>query len=120
MSGIVQLAAGKDRPVRQGHPWVFSGAIRETRGAAKPGDIVEVVDERGDWLARGYYNPKSQIVVRILTREHEEAIDRDFWARRLLAASGMRDALEPGAGHDRLSPRLRGKRSHSRPDRRSI
>lgn len=94
MSGIVQLAAGKDKPVRQRHPWVFSGAIRETRGAAKPGDIVEVVDERGGWLARGYFNPKSQIVVRILTWEHEEVIDRDFWARRLGTASGMRDALD--------------------------
>ena len=55
---------------------------------------MEVVDERGDWLARGYYNPTSQIVVRILTWEHDEAIDLGFWAHRLVAASEMRDALE--------------------------
>lgn len=94
MSGIVQLAAGKDKPVRQLHPWVFSGAIKETHGAPKPGEVVEVVDARGDWLARGYYNPKSQIVVRILTWEHDERVDREFWARRLMAAAQMRDALD--------------------------
>ena len=94
MSGIVQLAAGKDKPVRHLHPWVFSGAISETRGAPKPGEVVEVVDARGDWLARGYYNPKSQIVVRILTWDQDEKIGREFWARRLTAAAEMRDALE--------------------------
>lgn len=93
MSGIIQLAAGKEKPVRQLHPWVFSGAIQETRGAPKPGEIVEVVDARGDWLARGYYNPKSQIVVRILTWDQGERIDREFWARRLVAAAQMRNAL---------------------------
>jgi len=94
MSGIVQLAVGKDKPVRQLHPWVFSGAIRQTHGAPEPGEVVEVVDARGDWLARGYYNPKSQIVVRILSWDHGEKIDREFWARRLMAAAEMRNALE--------------------------
>jgi len=94
MSGIVQLAVGKDKPVRQLHPWVFSGAIRHTHGAPEPGEVVEVVDARGDWLARGYYNPKSQIVVRILSWDHGEKIDREFWARRLMAAAEMRNALE--------------------------
>jgi 23S rRNA (cytosine1962-C5)-methyltransferase len=104
MNAIVQLSTGKDKPVRQRHPWVFSGAIRETRGAPAPGEIVDVIDERGDWLARGYYNPRSQIVVRVLTWEHQEAIDRDFWARRLTAAVGMRDAL--GLARDATGYRL--------------
>jgi 23S rRNA (cytosine1962-C5)-methyltransferase len=93
MSGAVQLAAGKDKPIRQRHPWVFSGAIRDTRGAPAPGDIVDVIDDRGDWLARGYYNPKSQIVVRILTWDQAEAIDGDFWASRLKAAAALRSVL---------------------------
>ncbi|MGE5602783.1 MAG: class I SAM-dependent rRNA methyltransferase, partial [Nitrososphaerales archaeon] len=46
-----------------------------------------------EWLARGYYNPKSQIVVRILTRDRAEAIDGDFWASRLRAAAALRAAL---------------------------
>ncbi len=93
MGGVVQLAAGKDKPVRQHHPWVFSGAIGDTRGAPAPGDIVDVTGERGEWLARGYYNPKSQIVVRLLTWDEGEAIDEAFWTRRLTAAADLRSAL---------------------------
>lgn len=93
MSGAVQLAAGKEKPVRQRHPWVFSGAIREMRGAPAPGDVVDVIDDRGAWLARGYYNPKSQIVVRILTWDPDEPIDASFWASRLRAAAELRSVL---------------------------
>ena len=97
MSGTVYLAAGKDKPIRQRHPWVFSGAIRDTRGAPSPGDIVDVIDDRGEWLARGYYNPKSQIVVRVLTWVQGERIDDAFWGSRLLAATALRSALGLGA-----------------------
>jgi 23S rRNA (cytosine1962-C5)-methyltransferase len=87
------LAPTKDKPVRQRHPWVFSGAIARLEGEAAPGDIVEVFGERGDWLARGYYNPRSQIVVRLLTWDRSEAIDAAFWQRRLLAAAAVREPL---------------------------
>ncbi len=69
------------------------GRGRGDPGAPAPGEIVDVLGERGDWLARGYYNPKSQIVVRLLTWDQDEAIDEAFWARRLTAAGQMRAAL---------------------------
>jgi 23S rRNA (cytosine1962-C5)-methyltransferase len=98
VSGAVQLTAGKDKPVRQRHPWVFSGAIRETRGAPAPGDVVDVLDDRGKWLARGYYNPKSQIVVRILSWDEAAPIDEAFWAARLNASAALRSELGLGLG----------------------
>ena len=96
MAASIALAPGKDKPVRQHHPWIFSGAIRATRGDPAPGEIVDVVDDRGEWLARGYYNPRSQIVVRLLTWDRDEAIDADFWVGRLLAAAEARLALGLG------------------------
>ncbi|MCU0507284.1 MAG: 23S rRNA (cytosine(1962)-C(5))-methyltransferase RlmI, partial [Anaerolineae bacterium] len=93
MTGSIVLAPGKDKPVRQGHPWLFSGAIRDTRGDPKPGDTVDILDERGGWLARGYFNPRSQIVARLLTWDEGERIDDEFWARRLTAAAQMRAAI---------------------------
>ncbi len=98
MSGVIKIGAGKDRPVRQHHPWIFSGAVIDTEGSPQPGDIVDVVDPHGEWLARGYFNPRSQIVVRILTWDRDEQIDRSFWARRLVAAAAMRDAIGVSQG----------------------
>ncbi len=89
----VFLAPAKDRPVRQRHPWIFSGAIERVEGPAAPGDLVDVADARGEWLARGYINPRSQIEVRLLTWERAEPVDEALWRRRLGAAAAARAAL---------------------------
>ncbi len=88
----VVLKPGRDKPVIQRHPWVFSGAIDHIPSAAD-GDIVEVVSANGRWLARGYLNRASQIQVRLLTWRPDELIDDDFWRRRLAAAVTRRQPL---------------------------
>jgi 23S rRNA (cytosine1962-C5)-methyltransferase len=100
----IHLHPGKDKPVRQRHPWIFSGAIERVDGQPAPGDLVDVADARGEWLARGYYNPQSQIVVRLLTWERGEAPDAAFWQRRLAAAAAARAdlRLEPATTAYRL------------------
>jgi len=96
----IQLQPGKDKPVRQRHPWIFSGAIAHVEGQPAAGALVEVVDARGGWLARGYYNPRSQIVVRLLTWDQNEAVDTDFWRRRLAQAVGARAPLAADTATD--------------------
>jgi len=83
----------RERSVLRRHPWVFSGAVERIEGTAVNGDIVEVRDARGNWLARGYLNQHSQIVVRLLTWDPDEPIDADFWRRRLREAIARREAL---------------------------
>src|SRR3990167_7894869 len=68
----VFLKKGRERPVLNGHPWIFSGAIEKTEEDSGSTAIADVFDSRGNWLARGLYNTKSQIRVRILTWEKEE------------------------------------------------
>ncbi|MGC8779576.1 MAG: class I SAM-dependent rRNA methyltransferase [Anaerolineae bacterium] len=101
----VHLLPGKDKPVRQRHPWIFSGAIGRTQGELMPGATVEVYDAAGEWLARGYANPRSQIAVRILTWTRDEALDADFWRRRLVAAAAVRAdlAADPATNAYRLA-----------------
>lgn len=94
----VVLKQGREKPVRQGHPWVFSGAIARLPAAAADGDVVDVVSSAGEWLARGYLNRRSQIQVRLLTWDAGETVDGGFWARRLHAAAAMRAALPELAG----------------------
>jgi 23S rRNA (cytosine1962-C5)-methyltransferase len=89
----VHLHPGKEKPVRQRHPWIFSGAIERTRGEITPGGLVDVLDARGDWLACGYANPRSQIVVRLLTWARADALDAAFWRGRLMAAAAARADL---------------------------
>ena len=85
------LKPGKDLPLRRGHPWVYSGAVEKLDAA--PGDIVDVLDHRGRFIARGYCNPNSNIAVRVLTWKREE-IDRSFLRRRLLGAIALRRHLQ--------------------------
>jgi 23S rRNA (cytosine1962-C5)-methyltransferase len=90
---VVVLRPGKEKPVLQRHPWVFSGAIARVEGKPADGDSVIVADSRGQPLACGGYNSRSQIRVRIWTWDAAEAVDADFFAERIRRACERRDAL---------------------------
>ena len=93
--GRVVIKAGRDKPIKQHHPWVFSGAIDRLDEAIENGAIVDVTSRRGEFLARGYLNRRSQIAVRLLTWNEAEAIDAGFWARRLARSIELRDKSQP-------------------------
>lgn len=67
---FLKLKPGKEKPVLQRHPWIFSGALDklsdEQNRDLDPGTIVDVLDHRGHRLAFGYYNHRSQIRCRLL------------------------------------------------------
>lgn len=72
--------------VINGHPWIFSNELGDSEGAAEPGDIVEVYSYNGSFVGKGYYNPASQIRIRLLTRDKEETINEDFFYNRIKEA----------------------------------
>jgi 23S rRNA (cytosine1962-C5)-methyltransferase len=80
------LKQGRDKPVHNHHPWVFSGAIERVKGQPAPGDLVTIANHKGEPLATAYYNAKSQIQARILSWNPDEPIDADFWRGRLRKA----------------------------------
>jgi 23S rRNA (cytosine1962-C5)-methyltransferase len=83
MPAKITLKANRDKPLRQKHPWVFSGAIDRIDSSIADGDVVDIVTSQGEFLARGYLNRQSQIAGRVLTWDEGEVIDEGFWARRL-------------------------------------
>lgn len=87
----LQLKPNRDRSVRRFHPWIFSGALARLEGTKAPG-LVEVVDTEGKFLGRGFYNPSSQIVCRMLTWQ-DETIDAEFFQRQIGAACQIRRRL---------------------------
>ncbi|MFN4293308.1 MAG: class I SAM-dependent rRNA methyltransferase [Thermoflexales bacterium] len=97
-SAVVALKSGRDRSVRQRHPRLFAGAIKEVSGKPKDGDVVDVTDNKGEWLARGVINQQAQIAVRLLTWARDEAIDEAFWRRRVRAAVARR-RRDPALAH---------------------
>jgi len=94
----LHLRSGKDRPARLGHPWIFSGALRDLPAALDPGAIVRVLASDGSFVGVGYANPACTIAVRVLSRE-DEPIDAAFVRRRVAAAQALR-ALVVGADSD--------------------
>jgi 23S rRNA (cytosine1962-C5)-methyltransferase len=96
----VVLKQGREKPVRNRHPWVFSGAVHRYDGEAEDGDVVRVRDYHGAYLATGYLNRRSQIVVRLLTWDPDQAVNADFWRARLDRAVAGRNGLEADAETD--------------------
>lgn len=88
----LHLRSGKDRAARLGHPWIFSGAIRDLDPSLAPGSVVRVLSADGVLLGTGYANPQCAIAVRLLART-DVAIDAGFIARRVEAAQQLRQRL---------------------------
>lgn len=86
--GKVWIKRGREKPIRNRHPWVFSGAISRAEHAVD-GELVTLVDHKNRFLARGYWNSGSQIQARVLSWQ-DEAIDDAWWLKMLSRAVALR------------------------------
>lgn len=66
------IAPGKEKAILRRHPWIFSGAVKRIDGQPQEGDLVDVVDARGQWMATGHYQDES-IICKVLTFDADEA-----------------------------------------------
>ena len=78
---------------RSNHPWIFQKMVEKPVAKPKPGSIVDIVDNTGHWVGRGFYNGHSRIALRVLTEDHDEAIDEAWFARKIRAAVALRRDL---------------------------
>ena len=98
----VRLRPGREASLLRRHPWVFSGAIDAVSGDPAPGAVVDVRSARGDFLARGFWSPASQIRVRALSFDESERIDAFWLGGRLAAAWALRAPLWAPGRRDAL------------------
>jgi len=75
-----------------GHPWIYNNEIDRIAGTVSPGDIVEVYYFDGQLAGRGYINPGSQIMIRLLTRKRDQ-IDAAFFHQKISEAWAYRQQL---------------------------
>jgi 23S rRNA (cytosine1962-C5)-methyltransferase len=87
------LKPRKSRPFFGRHPWVLDSAVARVEGDPQDGDIIDLLNEKGKFIARGIYNSRSRIRVRLYTWDAGEAIDEDFLRRRLSDAVEFRREL---------------------------
>ena len=78
------------RSLRAGHPWVFAGEVLTEEPPGPDGEIVDVYSSKGRWLGAGFYNSRSLIRVRLLTRNTNDRMDEAFFTRRVRYALAYR------------------------------
>jgi 23S rRNA (cytosine1962-C5)-methyltransferase len=86
------LKSGREKSLLRRHPWIFSGAVERVDEAPASGATLDVLSFNGEFLARGFYSPISQIRARAWTF-NDEAIDKDFFRKRIHAAIASRSTL---------------------------
>lgn len=96
------LKKGRGQRQYAGHPWVFDGEIKTVRGKPADGAVVDCMSWNGAFVGRGFYNSRSKIRVRILTRQPDGDLDHAFLQTRLAWALKRRELLYPQATSLRL------------------
>jgi 23S rRNA (cytosine1962-C5)-methyltransferase len=88
----IVLKSGKDQSVKRFHPWIFSGAIKKTYGNFQEGDVVDVYDNKDEFLAKGHYQIGS-IAVRVLSFNRDTDIDYSFYKEKIGRAYQVRQLI---------------------------
>ena len=85
------IAPGKEKAILRRHPWIFSGAVKRIEGDPQEGDLVDVVDAHGQWMATGHYQNES-IICKVLSFDTPE-VDESFFRQRIQSAVAYRERL---------------------------
>lgn len=89
----VCLKRGEEADIYAGSLWIYDNEIDWCTDTCADGDVVEVLSSRRQFVARGFFNAKSKIVVRILTRDKDEVVDRAFFRTRIQRAWEYRKSI---------------------------
>lgn len=93
----VILRPKRAKPFFAQHPWVYPGAIERVEGDPADGAEVDLVSSTGNFIARGFYNSRSKLRVRLYSWNADEPLDAAFFRSRLEAAARLRrDILRLG------------------------
>ncbi len=83
---VIQLKIDR----RSNHPWIFQKMVERPEPKPRPGSVVEIYDRAGVFAGRGFYNGHSRIALRVLTADPDEAVDEDFFSRKIAHAIDLR------------------------------
>jgi 23S rRNA (cytosine1962-C5)-methyltransferase len=87
----LKINADAAKAVRMGHPWVYRHAILNTSFSCTDGDIIDVTDSAGGFLARGFFETEGIVAVRNFTRDEQTLIDGKFFRAACARALAVRE-----------------------------
>jgi 23S rRNA (cytosine1962-C5)-methyltransferase len=93
MNSKFYLHNGKNGKAEGGRPWIYIDEINEYDGEYENGDIVEVYNHKNYFIGKGYINDRSKLTIRIMTRDKDEEIDREFFKRKFKSAWDYRKTV---------------------------
>lgn len=96
--GTVRVPADVAQRLRAGHPYLFRDALGGRPMRESAGDLVELVDPAGEFVAKGLYDPLGHIAVRVVSRNPDGVFDRDVILRRVETAKRLRQLVVPSDG----------------------
>lgn len=70
--------------IANGHPWIFNNEVEKLEGDVIGGELAEVFSHDKKFIGKGFVNPKSQILVRLLTRNKTEEINDNFFLQQII------------------------------------
>lgn len=94
---VLVLKKEREKPILQGHPWIYSGAIERLEGEAGSGETVLVKDGWDHILGRAAYSPTSKIRARMWSWDENEVIGDSFFRNKLRIAISLRDTIPSNA-----------------------
>ena len=95
MTHLVRIDERSVKRLKLGYPWVFRSEVINARESATlpPGQLVDFVRDKGDFVARGFFNPKPQLVGRVMSMQPTQKIDGNFIFHLVDVALKLRDKL---------------------------
>ncbi|MCR5705331.1 MAG: class I SAM-dependent rRNA methyltransferase [Acholeplasmatales bacterium] len=89
----IRLNKGEEREKILGYPWIFNNEVNSFDGEIKNGEVCRVNTFDGNFLCYGFLNTSSKIMVRILSFDETEVIDKEFFKKRIEFAIEHRKTL---------------------------
>lgn len=96
----MHVTPAAERALRDGHPWLFDGGIRDQRREGNPGDLAVIFDQKDRFMAVGFYDPNSPIRVKVLQHNDPAVINADWFREKLIQAIKIRQPLADSGDTD--------------------
>lgn len=96
------LKKDRDKLWHSGHPWIYSGAVDKIEGSPEPGSVIEVYNQKKDFIGYGHYNKNSKIIVRMLEKNKNIKIDFEWYCKKIEMAYLLRKNLSIDSNAYRL------------------
>ena len=87
----ITLNPGREKSVLNGHPWLFSGAIKKINGNPENGETIAVYSQSGKHLGWAAFSEYSKIKARMWSWNPDEQIDREFISQKVQNAVMLRE-----------------------------